>query len=61
MKNRDFRANGNKYCVVESNNTNWKWQAILFEKAYNAWVRTNHYANTQVELKEKVKEYWKEV
>ena len=62
MKNREFKANGKRYTIVESNAiyAGGKWQAMLFDTRYNAWLRTNHYANTQSELKEKVKEYEKE-
>lgn len=56
MKNREFKVNGKKYYIVESNNAYWKWQAIVFDTKYNGWVRTSYYANTQAELKEEVRE-----
>lgn len=56
MKHREFTAHGVKFAIVESNNANFKWQAMVFDKNYNAWVRTRYYANTQEELKENIKE-----
>ena len=56
MKNREFKANGKRYAIVKSNNDlRGKWQAMVFSTHYNAWTRTGHYADTQAELKEKVK------
>lgn len=61
MKNREFKAGGKRYAIVESNAiyAGGKWQAMLFDTRYNAWVRTSFYANTQSELKEKVRDYEK--
>lgn len=56
MKHREFEVGGVKYCIVESNATEYKWQAMAFDVHYNAWVRTSHYANTQAELKEDIKD-----
>ena len=56
MKNREFKANKERYYIVESNNANWKWQAIKFDTVLKAWIRTIYYANTQAELKEIVRE-----
>ena len=63
MKNRNFKANGKRYCIVESNATfsKGKWQAMLFDTERNMWVRTMYYDNTQSELKEKVKDYEREL
>ena len=63
MKNRNFKANGKRYCIVESNATfsGGKWQAMVLDTECNMWVRTMYYANTQAELKEKVKDCEKEV
>lgn len=59
MKNREFKVNGKRYAIVESNASYvvGKWQAKVFDTRYNAWVCTCFYANTQAELKEKVKDY----
>ena len=63
MKNRDFKARGKMYTIVESNATfsRGKWQAMLFDTERNMWVRTMYYDNTQSELKEKVKDYEREL
>ena len=57
FKNRNFRANGKRYFIVENNATfsRGKWQAMVLDTERNMWVRTMYYANTQAELKEKVK------
>lgn len=63
MKNREFKANGKRYAIVESNATfsRGKWQAMLLDTESNMWVRMMYYANTQSELKEKVKDYEREL
>lgn len=58
MKHREFTAHGLKFAIVDSNNSNFKWQAMVFDTHYNAWVRTCYYSNTQNELKDDVKEYY---
>ena len=58
MKNREFTANGVKFVIVESNNADWKWQAMRYDTKYNGWVRIMYYANTQSELKEIIKEMY---
>lgn len=59
MKHREFKAHGFRFAIVGSNNNNFKWQAIVFDTDYNAWVRICYYANTQNELKDFVKECYK--
>ena len=63
MRNREFKANGKRYTIIESNATfsRCKWQAMVLDTVRNMWVRTMYYANTQAELKEKVKDCEKEV
>ena len=63
MKNRNFKVNGKRYTIIESNATlsRGKWQAMLFDTERNMWVRTLYYGNTQAELKEKVKDYEREL
>lgn len=56
MKHREFKVNNVKFTIVESNNADYRWQAMVFDTHCNAWVRTSYYANTQSELKEKVEE-----
>lgn len=37
---REFKANGKRYVIVESNNTMMgKWQAMVFSTHYNAWTQ----------------------
>lgn len=52
--NRDFEFEGRKYSVVDSNNFNWKYQAMV--KTERGWERIRHYANTIVDVKIAVKE-----
>lgn len=61
-ENRNFKVNGKRYTIIESNATfsRGKWQAMLFDTERNMWVKTMYYANTQTELKEKVKDYERE-
>ena len=63
MKNRNFKVNGKRFTIIESNATcgKGKWQAMLFDTERNMWVRTMYYDNTQAELKEKVKDYEREL
>ena len=63
MKNRDFRVNGKRYTIIESNATfsKGKWQAMALDTERNMWVRTMYYGNTQAELKEKVKDCEREL
>ena len=63
MKNRNFKANGKRYTIIESNATfsKGKWQAMFLDTERNMWVRTEYYASTQAELKEKVKACEKEL
>lgn len=63
MKNRNFKVNGKRFTIIESNATygKGKWQAMLLDTERNMWVRTMYYANTQDELKEKVKDCEKEM
>lgn len=58
MRNRNFKVNGKRYTIIESNATfsRGKWQAMVLDTERNMWVRTMYYANTHAELKEKVKE-----
>ena len=62
-KNREFKANGKSYTIIESNATfsRGKWQAMFLDTERDMWVRTMYYANTQSELKEKVKDYEREL
>ena len=62
-KNREFKANGKSYTIIESNATfsRGKWQAMFLDTERDMWVRTMYYANTQFELKEKVKDYEREL
>lgn len=53
---REFKVNDVQFAIVESNNADYRWQAMVFDTHYNAWVCTKYYANTQTELKDKVKE-----
>ena len=58
-ENRNFKVNGKRYTIIESNATfsKGKWQAMLLDTERDMWVRTVYYADTQAELKEKVKDY----
>lgn len=62
-ENRNFKVNGKRYTIIESNATfsRGKWQAMLLDTERNMWVRTMYYDNTQAELKEKVKDYEREL
>ena len=62
-KNRNFKVNGKRYTIIESNATfsRGKWNAMLLDTERNMWVRTMYYGNTQAELKEKVKDYEREL
>ena len=48
MKNRNFKVNGKRFTIIESNATcgKGKWQAMLFDTERNMWVRTMYYDNT---------------
>lgn len=54
--NRNFKVNGTEFTIALSNRFDYKWQALMFNKRFNAWVRTSYYSNTQIGLKELVKE-----
>ena len=62
-ENRNFKVNGKRYTIIESNATfsRGKWQAMLIDTERNMCVRTLYYADTQAELKEKVKDYEREL
>lgn len=51
---REFEYNGLQWYVVDSNNFNWKYQAMV--KTERGWERTRHYANTIVDVIIAVKE-----
>ena len=53
-KHREFKVNGIKFFVTESNNSAWKWQAMMLSE--KAWVRTAVYGNSINEVKEICKE-----
>ena len=62
-ENRNFRARGKMYTIIESNApfSRGKWLALVLDTERKMWVKTMYYANTQTELKEKVKDCEKEM